>query len=328
MIGNKKRYSFLIIFLFLISIFSIGNYKTFAKEEELYLGGMPAGFSLYTRGANVVGLCDVITENGLVSPAKNAGIEVGDVILYIDEYEVNNALDIERALVNSNSKKITLKRNNEILLEKVMPARDMNGQNKLGIFVRDDVSGIGTITFIKGNRFGSLGHPVLDDNGQILNITNGNLYNCNITGFVKGERGKAGELRGIFLRNNSIGVIESNLEVGVFGKLNNNFDYNTLTKIESGEAKMGNATIYSTIDGKTPEEFSISIIKVDLNPETKNFVIKITDQRLLDSTCGIVQGMSGSPIVQNGKLVGAITHVYINDPSRGFGISIENMLDK
>ncbi len=327
MIAKKKRFSLLLILLAIVSFFNINAYKVSANSDDLYLGGMPAGFSLCTRGATVVGLCDVITEKGLCSPSKNSGIIVGDVILYIDEFEINNAVDIEKALKSGDTKMITISRENELILEKITPAKDMGGHYKLGIFVRDDVSGIGTITYIKGNKFASLGHPVLDDKGNLLKITGGCLYSCNITGFIKGERGKAGELRGVFLRNKGVGVIQKNVDVGVFGELNRNFDKSNLTKIEAGQAKMGNATIYSTVDGKSAKEYDISIIKVDSNLPTKNFVIKINDEELLSTTGGIVQGMSGSPIVQNGKLVGAVTHVFINDPTRGFGISIDNMIN-
>ncbi len=327
MIRKKRRFTFAILFLVLACLLNVNLYKTRASTEQIYLGGMPAGFSLYTRGATVVGICDVITQEGLVSPAKNSGINVGDIILYIDEYEINNASDIEKALVKDGKKIITLNRNEEMVLETIIPAKDLSGKNKLGVFVRDDVSGIGTITYIKGNYFASLGHPVLDDNGKLLNITGGKLFNCNITGCVRGERGKAGELRGVFLRNHSVANIEKNLQEGVFGKLNEDFSTDELTKIDIGQAKMGNATIYSTIDGKEPKQYNISIVKVDSGLDTKNFVIKVTDSALISKTGGIVQGMSGSPIVQNGKLVGAVTHVFINDPTRGFGISIENMIN-
>ncbi len=326
MINNKRKFSFVLLIVAVISLFSVNSYKVYANNEEFYLGGMPAGFSLFTRGATVVGLCDVITEDGLVSPAKKSNILVGDVILYIDEYEINNAKDIEKSLIIGGVKILTINRNDELIVEKVSVAKDLSGHNKLGVFVRDDVSGIGTITYIKGNKFASLGHPVLDDNGKLLNITGGNLYNCNITGVVKGERGKAGELRGVFLRSNPVAKIEKNAYTGVFGEINE-FDKSNLKKIEIGQAKMGGAKIYSTINGKTPKEYDISIVKVDENADTKNFVVKINDENLISLTGGIVQGMSGSPIVQDGKLVGAITHVFINDPTRGFGISIENMIN-
>ena len=160
-----------------------------------------------------------------------------------------------------------------------------------------------------------------------IDIFGGELYNCSITGCVKGERGKAGELRGVFVKNDPIGVIDKNLISGVYGQLSEDFDKTNLTQIEIGKASIGDACIYSTIDNNEPKRYSISIIKVDDFQDNKNFVIKVTDKDLLETTGGIVQGMSGSPIVQNGKLVGAVTHVFINDPTRGFGINIFNMIN-
>lgn len=318
------------IFIVLLACFvTFGYNNVYAEGEKLYLGGIPAGFSLYTRGACVVGLCDVITENGISSPSKNADIRVGDLILSIDGLEVNSAADIENSVKNELIKDISLDRNGEIVTTELVPAKDMSGKYKLGVFIRDCVNGIGTITYIKGDKFASLGHPVINEDGSILKIMKGKLYSCSITGVVKGERGKAGELRGVFQRGAVIAEIEKNNLKGVYGSIyGSEIDYDSLKEISTGEAKVGNAVIYSTINGSEPEEYSISIIKVDgNNKDNKNFVIKITDKTLLSLTGGIVQGMSGSPIVQDGKLVGAITHVFINDPSRGFGISIDNMLN-
>ena len=324
----KKLFNFLIFTFLFVSILSIPIKPVSATTDKIYLGGVPAGFSLYTRGAKVVGLCDVITENGLKSPAKDSEIKMGDVILSIGEYEINKASDIEKAIKNPNCKTITINRNGEIISEKIIPVKDMSGNYRLGVFVKENVDGIGTITFIKGNRFASLGHPVMDESNNILNISGGDLYECNITGCVKGERGKAGELRGVFTSKNKIATIDKNTNVGVYGYIDTNFIKEfSLVEIELGDAKVGNAKIYSTILGDQPKEYDISIIKIDNNCKTKNFVIKINDEQLLEFTGGIVQGMSGSPIIQNGKLVGAVTHVFVNDPSRGFGIDIDNMIN-
>ncbi len=323
----KKR--FLCFLLFVFTIFNAFSVVTVYADNDIYLGGMPAGFVMETKGAYVVGLTDVVTETGNKSPSKDAGIEVGDIILSIDDVNVNNAYDIASALKDDDVKIVKVRKKRQINVYNVKPEKDLSGAYKLGVFVRDNLNGIGTITFIQGNRFASLGHPVVDENGEIMEIVSGNIYNCNITGCVKGERGKPGELRGVFLKTKSIGEIEKNTDCGVFGKINaKNFNISELVKIEKGEAKTGNATIYSTVFGSTPKEYSINIIKVDESASTKNFVIKITDKDLLDITSGIVQGMSGSPIVQDGKIVGAVTHVFTNDPTRGFGVSINNMINK
>lgn len=302
--------------------------KASADENvKLYLGGMPAGFVLQARGAYVAGLCDVITADGLKSPSKDAGIQAGDIIYSIDGIEVNNASEIEQSLPNLASKQLLIERKNEKINISVTPAKDLNGKIKLGIFVRDKINGIGTVTYIKGNKFGALGHQVVGDNGEILDIIKGEVFECSITGYVKGERGKAGELRGMFTKSEACGQIEKNNICGVFGTITDCNLLSGLTEIEIGEGKAGDAYIYTTIDGTTPQKYDISIVKADnASGYVKNYVIKITDERLINTTGGIVQGMSGSPIVQNGKLVGAVTHVFINDPLRGFGISVDNML--
>ena len=159
--------------------------------------------------------------------------------------------------------------------------------------------------------------------------TGGKLFGCAITGFIKGEFAKPGELKGVFNKENQIGLIDKNTETGVYGSLIKGYNLKKYKKIELGEGKIGNASIYTTINGSVPKEYSISIVKIDTTDKSnKNYVLKITDKELLMETNGIVQGMSGSPIVQDGKLIGAVTHVFTNDSSRGFGISINNMINK
>lgn len=313
-----------VIFVFFL-VLSFNNQIVYA-DEDIYLGGMTAGFSLYTRGAEVVGVCDVITENGLHSPSKLIGLKEGDILLKLDDNCINNASDIKK-YIRDEQMLLEYMSGNEIIVKTIKPAKDINGNYKLGVFIRDNVSGIGTITFIKGNRFASLGHPVINNEGKNIEISGGELYNCDITGYIKGERGKAGELRGVFIKNNAIASIDKNLISGVYGNINQQFDKRNLQKIQVDNARIGDAFIYSMIDNTIPKLYSISIIKVDDQADNKNFVIKVTDKKLLETTGGIIQGMSGSPIIQDGKLVGAVTHVFINDPTRGFGINIFNMLN-
>lgn len=323
----KKKFFVVLVFVFL-AIFPFGQSIVYANSgEEVILGGYSAGFSLYSKGACVVGVCDVVTENGLISPCKESQIEVGDIILSINGNETNSSFDIERFTKNGDLHVLLIERNGENLLKNIYPAKDLNGKFRLGVFVRDTVNGIGTITYIKDNKFASLGHPVLDEGGKILKIKGGALMDCSITGCVKGEKGKPGELRGAILKKKEIGTIESNRENGVYGCLDmNKINFENVKKIKIGKAKIGDAHIYTTVCGNTPKKYSISIIKVDdYKNNSKNMVIKILDEELINCTGGIVQGMSGSPIVQDGKLVGAVTHVFINDPTRGFGLSIQNM---
>ena len=326
----KKYIKFLCVFLSLVCILSFNTKKNtiaYGENNTIYLGGFPAGFTMNTRGAHIVGLCDVITKDGITSPSKEAGIKIGDILYKINDKVINNAKDVESAIKTSKEIQLELSRQKEQIYIKLKPSKDINGCYKIGVFIKDSVSGIGTVTFIKDGKFASLGHAVVDEDKEKLEILSGNLYPCNITNVIKGEKGAAGELRGVFLRNNPIATIKNNDSCGVFGEVINNETYMSCETIEVGEAKIGAAEIYTTIQGNKPKKYSISIVKNDYFDVNKNFVIKINDDDLITKTGGIVQGMSGSPIIQNNKLVGAVTHVFINDPTRGFGISINNMLN-
>lgn len=303
------------------------------KPDELYLGGFPAGFVLDTTTVEVVGMCDVLTEDGLVSPARNAGLKTGDVIKSINGREVTSSENVTQLLENSKSAKMTIIRDGEELELTITPAKDMSsGAMKVGVLVRDSLSGVGTVTYINktDNSFASLGHPVTDTSGNVTKINGGTLYGCIIYDVKRGVRGTPGELKGAFQNSKTIGSATLNSACGVYGNLDKNYDCAGLTKIEAGDidnVTPGKAEIYSTVASNKRECYEISIIKIEKdNKDNRNFVIRIDDKDLINKTGGIVQGMSGSPIVQNGKLIGAVTHVFINDPTRGFGISIENML--
>ena len=329
----KVRNKLLLLFITILTAFAIINKTVFvsAQTEYLYLGGLPAGFTIKSNGAVVIGLSEVVTENGIFSPAKNADIQIGDILTKIDKQEIYGSESIAKILKESkgNPLEISVVRKGENFTTYLTPKQDKNGNYKLGVFLRDDLSGIGTITyFTKDGKFASLGHPILNENKSIMDIKSGKAYLCSIVGIQKGEKGKAGELQGIFIDDRKIGQILKNTQTGIYGKIENTFDYTNLPQMEISSAKMGKARIFTCIDGETVQEFAISIVKIDnKNKENKNFVIKIDDKNLLSVTGGILQGMSGSPIVQDGKIVGAITHVFINDPTRGFGISIDKMLD-
>ncbi len=327
----KKIRIFLLSLLCALTVLFSFNFNISVKvlaEEKIYLGGFPAGFSIDTKGAYVVGISDVVTLNGIKSPAKDIGIQAGDIILSINGTETNTAYDVGEAIKDGKNSIIIIDRNGKKIIKELIPEKDSCGEYKLGVFIKDGMNGIGTITFIKGNKFASLGHAVINEKGNIIDILGGNLYNCYISNVIKGERGNPGELCGNFNKDNCIGKIAVNTACGVFGSLNKNFDYSSLSEIELGTPKSGDAEIISTIEGDTPKKYSVSIVKYDNNAtDNKNFVLKITDKTLVEKTGGIVQGMSGSPIIQNGKLVGAVTHVFINDSTRGFGISVYKMLN-
>ena len=304
-----------------------------AEENKVYIGGMSAGFTLKTGGAQVIGFSEVITEDGTYSPALNAGIRVGDVIRKVGGVRVEGVADLNETVNKSKGKEveIELTRGEERIKLSIRAKKEQASQRyKVGVLVRESVSGIGTVTYIhEDGRFGSLGHAVVGDNHQEMSISNGMVYECSIVGVSKGYRGKAGELRGMFLNDKVFGNAEKLCDCGIFGQISEDFTVNELisTVANSNTVKPGNAYIYSTVSGVTPKRYEIEIVKVDkLNRENKNYVIKITDDKLIAETGGIVQGMSGSPILQEGKLVGAVTHVFLNDPTRGYGIDIERMM--
>ncbi len=310
--------------------------KAYADTTEVYIGGIPAGFTLSTGGAQVLGFCDVITESGKRSPASEAGLRAGDLIVALNGIKVETITDMNEILAKNGEKMLKCKvlRGEESIEFSIQPSKDMGSDRyKIGVLIRDGVSGIGTVTYIdkESGRFGALGHAVMGEKETPLSLTNGQIYLCSIVGVSRGLKGKAGELRGMFLAEKSLGKAEKLCTCGIYGKISEKFQTNDLptAKATAQNAKPGKATIYSTVSGEEPKEYSIEIVKVDLGQkENKNFVVKITDELLIEETGGIVQGMSGSPIVQNGALIGAITHVFVNDPTRGYGISIEQMLNQ
>lgn len=300
--------------------------------DGLYLGGFPAGFVLSTTKVEVVGICEILTDKGTCSPARDAGIIAGDVVDKINGEEVNKTSDINEIIAKDYKKyEIEILRGDERLTLPVSPVKDLaSGGKRIGILVKDSINGVGTVTYVDktNGKFASLGHPITDGS-KILEINGGTVYDSLIYDVKRGVRGTPGELRGAF-ESSVIGQAEINCSCGVYGKLADNFNCSKLVKVEKAaidEVSIGTAYIYSTVYGKEAEMYKISIAKVDKNnKDNRNFVIKVEDKRLIDRTGGIVQGMSGSPIVQNGKLVGAVTHVFINDPTRGYGIGIDKMM--
>ncbi len=309
-------------------------YVADAAAEKYYVGGMTAGFMLGAGGAEVIELSEVVTKEGTASPAKDAGIRPGDCICAVNEEPIRTIEDLNHALEASKGKEIeiTLRRNGEFATVSITPVKDKkSGKFKIGVLIRDTLSGIGTVTYIKknGKQFGALGHKVADDNNELLQISDSKVYLCSIIGVNKGTRGKAGELRGLFINDKPIAKAKKICDTGLFGTFEN-YDLKDCKLVETAplsEAEIGKAYIYSTVNGTTPQRFEIAIAKIDEgNKENKNFVIKVTDEALIEYTGGIVQGMSGSPILQDGKLIGAVTHVFLNDPTRGYGIGIEKMI--
>ncbi|MCB2355387.1 SpoIVB peptidase [Clostridium estertheticum] len=318
------------------------TFVTKNKDIMVYPGGQPIGVKLNTKGVLVVALSDIDGVNGKTqSPASNAGVEIGDSIIKINNIVINHAEDISRFVNKEKNPELTLKiqrRNGSKIFDiKVKPTIDStDGKQKIGLWVRDSTAGVGTLTLYdsRTNKFAALGHPITDsDTGTILSINNGVIISSNIVSIKKGTRGTPGELRGLFIDENKIkGQLINNTQCGIFGNgseslINNKFNKPMKIGLRN-EIKEGEAQILTTINGNEPELFKIEIQKLlsqDI-PGSKSMIIKITDPRLLEKTGGIVQGMSGSPIIQNNKIVGAVTHVLINKPDVGYGIYIEWML--
>ena len=304
-----------------------------AEGREVYLGGMPAGFTLEMDGVQVVGVCEILTKDGTRCPAKEGGLQVGDVILSYGGIRIGSAADIGAALAAQGAKpaEVVVRRGEEEHTKRVEAAEDIaSGRFRLGVLIRDSISGIGTVTYIeKGSRrFGSLGHAVADESGNPMGVGRGEIFRCAVVDVVRGECGRAGELKGLIYREEGVASADKNCETGIYGNFSADYDCSTLPVVQVGsDAHPGRASIWATVDGGAPREYAVSIVKTDDdNRRNKNFVLKVTDGDLLRETGGIVQGMSGSPIIQDGKLIGAVTHVFLNDPTRGYGISIGRML--
>lgn len=284
----------------------------------------------------IIGTGDIDTGTGdKISPAKNK-VNEGEYIVKFNNISVSNKAQLSYLINENGNKEVLLTVRNEtgIRAVKIKPERNSDGEYMLGIWVRDDSQGIGTITYVTDDgKYRALGHGISDiDTGKLLSSHNGTIYNANIWGVKKGEKGKPGGLCGTILynENNVLGNIEDNRFCGLSGTINSDIvsKYN-LKKMEVAfhdEIEKGDAKIQFITNGNV-EYYDIKIEEINVNNKEKNMVIKVTDQELLKKTNGIVQGMSGSPIIQNGHIIGAVTHVFVNDPTKGYGIFIENMLD-
>jgi len=310
-------------------------------SEYVYLAGFPIGIAIENDGVVVIAKGTVSTLLGEVNTSEDSDIQVGDIIVSLNDEKISSTADIalflENKYIGSGSVSIKLKRGNSEINTVINPTYDiLSNKYKLGLWVRDTVSGVGTMTFIREDgSYSALGHPISDiDTASKIDVKNGNIFKCNIIGVQKGKVKAPGELKGLFLKSGaSIGSVSDNTNFGIRGTVDKSYlEKLDLTKIKvgrKGSVKAGKAKIISTVDGVVPEEFDIEIVKTSIQnaPDNKSMIIHVTDKRLLEKTGGIVQGMSGSPIVQDGKIVGAVTHVFVSDPTRGYGLYMDWMLD-
>lgn len=303
------------------------------SAEEVYIGGYPIGLKLYADGVVVVGTESVDTKNGDVNPADDAGLKIGDIIKKIDGKIVESNASLSDYIEKSKGEflNLTVLRNGKLINIKFKSAFSESEQKyKVGLWIRDSSAGIGTVTFCtKDGYFASLGHAVCDiDTKMVLPIISGECTDVKITGIVKGDKGKTGEMCGI-LEYKTTGEVFYNGDLGVYGKFNSPVSGITFPIADKSEVRVGEAKIYTTLENGVMSEYDVEISKInEKSDDNKNLIIKVTDKKLIEKTGGIIQGMSGSPIIQNGKIVGAVTHVFLDDPTGGYGIFAVNMMEK
>lgn len=311
------------------------------EDVKVIPGGQSIGVQLHTLGVLVVGHHLINGLNETVSPGEDAKVEVGDIILKINNKPIKKMEDVkpfvDEAGKNKDTLDLTIKRGKKTIETKLKPVADKkDSEYRIGLYIRDSAAGIGTMSFYepKSKKYGALGHVISDmDTKKPIEIHNGTIVQSSVTAIEKGNNGAPGEKRAKFsINENKIGTITKNSPYGVFGKLNHdirNDKYDEPMSVGlSHEVKEGPAKILTVIDGEKVEEFDVEIVSTvpQKVPATKGMVIKITDEKLLKHTGGIIQGMSGSPIIQDNKMVGAITHVFVNDPTSGYGVHIEWMM--
>ena len=299
------------------------------------LCGTPFGIKMVTDGVMVVGTGAVTDCNSrAVSPAQTAGIQEGDIILSINGEKISSKKQLTKLVESSAGQPLSLvvRRGEQLTSLHLSPVRSsLDNSYHLGLWVRDSSAGIGTMTFYDPNNgcFAGLGHAICDvDTGQLMPLSQGEIVEASIIGVHAGKSGNPGQLQGAFVANRSIGSLYTNSYNGVYGRLlSQPVDAQTIPMAQCQEVRQGPVKILTTVSGQKPQLFDACIEKLSLSQDepTKNMVLRITDPDLLELSGGIVQGMSGSPIIQDGMLVGAVTHVFVNDPTRGYGIFAENM---
>lgn len=345
-----KKITFLFVLIFLYVFVLARSYlpETIAvRGEEVKVSdiqvipvGEVVGIKLYTSGVLVVGTSEIESIDGITyKPYENTDIREGDSIISINDNIVNNTEELIDAInmYNGEKVKVTYIRDNEERTCEITPVKDKIGKYKIGLWVRDSAAGVGTVTFYseETQSFAALGHAITDiDTGDILQTSSGEIDNVSIVSVVKGQEQQPGKIQGSIKQNSVIGNIYKNTPYGIYGIIKNptniNIDYSRKMYVaERQEINLGEATILSNIDGQL-KEYKIEIQKTYLNNnyDNKCMVIKVTDEELLNKTGGIVQGMSGSPIIQNGKFCGAITHVFVRDPTIGYAVFADRMLSE
>lgn len=345
---QKKKIVFLLINMLLLIGLEPSFFASQVLAEEsgqenggaaLVPLGNAIGVTLNMDGVMIVTVSDMVCSDGqTAAPARDAGLKAGDLIKSVNGDELHSVDELFTVLeeVQNTPVSIQVERKGELVDSLITPAKEReSGEYKLAAWVKDAASGIGTITFYEpeSRMFGALGHSITDNQtGEPVSLAGGNVLKSTIVAVDRGERGCPGELKGVFMEErDKIGTVLENNDCGLFGQLDSDSDLlggTALPLAGRTEVKAGTASILSNVEGDCVQEYTVEIQKIDRsnNDSHKDMVIKVTDPKLLEKTGGIVQGMSGSPIIQDGKLVGAVTHVFVNDPTRGYGVFIDCML--
>ena len=315
--------------LLLLLLVFIPN-QVLAYSDYIIASGENIGIELKSTGIIIVGTYNIGDSN----PAKDANLQNGDKIIKVNDNNVTSIdemLDVIESSINKSAINITYLRGSKTLNTTLSLQKDNNNIYKTGLYVKDSITGVGTLTFIDPNTkiYGALGHEIIEKTtGQKLEIKDGHIYNSTVTGITKSSNGIPGEKNARYDSSIIYGNVKENTSSGVFGTYSATIPNKKLYKVASNEEiKLGKASILTVIEGNNIEEFEVNILKINANSNViKNILFEITDERLLSKTGGIIQGMSGSPIIQDDYIIGAVTHVVVDDPTRGFGIFITNML--
>lgn len=303
-----------------------------AQSRTVQLGGDVFGIKLFSDGVIVAALSDIYADDAVCCPAKDAGIEAGDYVLAANGAPVETNAALAEVLSSGEAVALTLRRGDTTYDTTLTPVM-AGGVYKAGMWIRDSAAGIGTVTFYSadGSAFAALGHGICDsDTKDVLAIRSGEPAEITICGIEPGRAGEPGRLRGYFTGSDSLGTLSQNTELGIYGTLKTQHSGRTVEVLDREAVHTGPVQIAATIDEDGVQLFDAEIERVstDAHQETKTLVVRVTDPALLAETGGIVQGMSGCPILQDGKLAGAVTHVFVDDPTRGYGIFAETMLEQ
>lgn len=322
----KKK--FLALFLSLSIVFTPTS--VFAYSNEIIVGGDNIGIHIDSNGILVIGFYKV---NGSFEKGTPE-IEVGDRIIKVENVEVNKIDELTKEIENNmdnNSVQLTIKREN-LEFNTDLKLTNVDGIYKTGLYVKDGISGIGTLTYIDpGTKiFGTLGHEIIESSSnKRVEVKSGSIFDSQVSKIIKSTNGKVGEKNAKLNQENVFGTITKNTLYGVFGEFTKELpNGKTFTVAKPDEIELGTASIYTTLSNNKIEEYQINITKINKNTEIKNITFEITDERLLNETGGVIQGMSGSPILQNGKIIGAVTHAIVDNVSNGYGIFITTMLEE